>query len=93
MRRTFRLSLLAVFAAALFAATPAAAAVQEYWVAAVPLAGWNIVPNGQDAVTGTQFDPTKTTLDTVVYRRFTPHWQKPLPMIHATGLAWRGTAA
>jgi FtsP/CotA-like multicopper oxidase with cupredoxin domain len=26
-----------------------------------------------------QFDPAKTTVDTVVYRRFTPHWRKMLP--------------
>ena len=79
MHRVLSLSLLACLAATLLVARPAAAAVREYWVAAVPARGWNIVPNGQDAVMGTQFDPAKTTLDTVVYRAFTPNWQKPLP--------------
>jgi manganese oxidase len=53
--------------------------VRQYWVAAVPDHAWNIVPNGQDALTGMQLDPAKTTLDTVVYRRFSTHWKAPLP--------------
>jgi manganese oxidase len=79
MRHLRRLLLLTASSVALFAAQPALAGTREYWVAAVPQAHWNIVPNGQDAVTGTQFDPAKTILDTVVYRRFTPHWRRMLP--------------
>jgi FtsP/CotA-like multicopper oxidase with cupredoxin domain len=79
MRHVHRLVLLTALTAALFTGQPASAATREYWIAAVPQAGWNIVPNGQDAVTGMQFDPAKTTVDTVVYRRFTPNWRKMLP--------------
>src|SRR5437588_3341349 len=79
MHHVRRLTVLAALAGALAAAAPATAAVRQYWVADVPVHGWNIVPNGQDAVTGMQIDPAKTTLDTVVYRRFSAHWQKPLP--------------
>src|SRR5438552_7099831 len=83
---------LAPLAGVLAGAPPATAAVRQYWIAAVPDHAWNIVPNGQDAVTGTQFDSGKTTLDTVVYRGFTPNWKAPLaigyggipgPTIHA----------
>src|SRR6266550_5799263 len=79
MRNVHRLVFLAVLAGALLAAQPAAAATREYWIAAVPTLGWNTVPNGQDALTGTQYEPTKTTLDTVVYRRFDTNWKKPRP--------------
>ena len=79
MRNARRLVLLAALVGGLLAPGPAAAAVRQYWVAAVPVHGWNIVPNEQDAVTGMRFDPAKTTLDSVVYRRFTPQWQKPMP--------------
>jgi len=79
MRHVRRLLLLTAFTVALLAVQPAFAGTREYWVAAVPQARWSIVPNGQDALTGMQFDPAKTTLDTVVYRRFTPHWRKMLP--------------
>jgi FtsP/CotA-like multicopper oxidase with cupredoxin domain len=53
--------------------------VREYWVAAVAQPGWNVVPNGQDAISGMQFDPAKTTADTIVYRRFSARWQTMLP--------------
>jgi manganese oxidase len=58
-------------------ATPAEAAVCHVWVAAVP-ATWNIVPNGRDGITGNTFAPTETVFPTVVYRRFTKRWRKPL---------------
>jgi FtsP/CotA-like multicopper oxidase with cupredoxin domain len=92
MHHVRRLLLLAALTVALLCAQPASAGIREYWVAAVPQAHWNVVPNGQDAVMGTQFDPAETTVDTVVYRRFTPHWRKmlraeyggiPGPTIHA----------
>jgi len=79
MRGFRRLLLLAALAGALIGVQPAAAAVREYWVAAVPQPAWNVVPNGQDALTGTQFDPAQTTLDTVVYRRFSADWREMLP--------------
>jgi FtsP/CotA-like multicopper oxidase with cupredoxin domain len=48
-------------------------------VAAVPQLAWNVIPNGQDAMTCDQFDPVKTILDTIVYRSFTPNWERMLP--------------
>jgi FtsP/CotA-like multicopper oxidase with cupredoxin domain len=58
---------------------PAAhAATREYWVAAVPTS-WNIVPNEKDAIMGMEYTPAQTAIQTVVYRRFTPGWRKPLP--------------
>ncbi len=50
----------------------------EYWVAAVPTE-WNIAPNGRDAIMGEQVSRADTVFPTVVYRRFTAHWKKPLP--------------
>jgi manganese oxidase len=79
MRNGRRLLLIGAVLGALLAPQPATAAVREYWVAAVDQPGWNIIPNGQDAITGTQFDPAKTTVDTVVYRRYSAHWQRMLP--------------
>jgi len=79
MRHIRRLLLPSAILVALLIVQPASARTREYWIAAVPQAAWNIVPNGQDAVTGMQFDPAETTVDTVVYRRFTPHWRKLLP--------------
>jgi FtsP/CotA-like multicopper oxidase with cupredoxin domain len=78
MRHVRRILLLAALLVVLLSAQPAFAGTREYWIAAVPQ-HWNIVPNGQDALTGMQFDPAKTIIDTVVYRRFTAHWQKLLP--------------
>jgi FtsP/CotA-like multicopper oxidase with cupredoxin domain len=59
-------------------APTASAAVREYWVAAVPAPHWNIVPNGRDAIMGQVFTPDQTVFPTVVYRRYTPGWRKPL---------------
>jgi FtsP/CotA-like multicopper oxidase with cupredoxin domain len=50
----------------------------DYWVAAVPVS-WNIVPNGRDGITGTAIPSEDAILDTVVYRRYTANWRKPLP--------------
>jgi FtsP/CotA-like multicopper oxidase with cupredoxin domain len=52
--------------------------VREYWVAAVPVT-WHIAPNLRNAVEGESLDPAKTTFKTVVYRRFTKGWAKPIP--------------
>jgi FtsP/CotA-like multicopper oxidase with cupredoxin domain len=64
-------------ALALVAAAPAQARVIDYWVAAVPTT-WNIVPNGHDAIMGTQVDPQDAIFPTVVYRRYTRNWLRPL---------------
>ena len=55
----------------------AGAATRDVWVAAMP-ATWNAVPNARDAIHGTRFDPAATTFPTVVYRRYTRGWKKPL---------------
>jgi manganese oxidase len=49
----------------------------EYWVAAVPLT-WNIVPNGHDAIMGMHIPTTQSVVRTVVYRRYSANWKKPL---------------
>jgi len=73
-------AIVALGTAALAAAVPApaAAAVREYWVAAVPVT-WNIVPNQRDAIAGTTYAPALTVIPTVVYRRYTRGWRRPLP--------------
>ena len=50
----------------------------DYWVAAVPVT-WNIAPNGQDAIMGMDVPLADTVVQTVVYRRTTPHWRASLP--------------
>jgi manganese oxidase len=73
-------SALAVLALTLFiaaSATPAEAAVRHVWVGAVSTT-WNIVPNGRDGITGGTFAPAETVFPTVVYRRFTKGWKRPL---------------
>ena len=64
-------------AAALAAAPVASGAVRHYWVAAAPVT-WNAVPNGHDAIMGTRYDPSQTVFPTVVYRRYTRNWRRPL---------------
>ena len=51
--------------------------MRHEWVAAVPTT-WNIVPNGRDGIMGTTFDPSQTVFPTVVYRRYTKNWRRPL---------------
>jgi manganese oxidase len=77
MRRNTRALALAG-ALALFVAAPAAAQVRDYWVAAVPTS-WNIVPNGRDAIMNMPVDRADSIFPTVVYRRYTKGWRKPLP--------------
>jgi FtsP/CotA-like multicopper oxidase with cupredoxin domain len=58
--------------------SPAAGArTLDYWIAAVPTS-WSIVPNGRDAISGMTVPVEDSVLPTVVYRRFTPHWRRPL---------------
>ncbi len=56
---------------------PAPAATRHVWVAAVPTT-WNVVPNGRNAIEGERYTADKTTMRTVVYKRFTRDWKKPL---------------
>ena len=67
-------------AGALFAlaAAPAAARVRDYWVAAVPT-DWNVVPNGRDAIEGMEVSPADSVFPTVVYRRYSRRWRRPVP--------------
>jgi manganese oxidase len=51
-------------------------ATVEYWIAAVPVS-WNITPNGRDAIMGEDVSTAQSVVQTVVYRRYTPHWRKP----------------
>jgi manganese oxidase len=60
------------------AAPPAGARVRDSWVAAVPTK-WNVVPNGHDAITGMMVTPEESIFPTVVYRRYSAHWRRPLP--------------
>ena len=61
---------------AAFAAAPAGAAVRHVWVAAVPVS-WNTVPNGRDAIMGA-VRPDQTVFGTVVYRRYSRNWKRPM---------------
>jgi manganese oxidase len=51
--------------------------VREYWIAAVP-ARWNVVPNGHNAIERERFTPAETSFTTIVYRRYSRGWKKPL---------------
>jgi FtsP/CotA-like multicopper oxidase with cupredoxin domain len=59
-------------------APPAHARTVHYWIAAVPET-WNVVPSGQDPISGRTFTPEETTMQTVLYRKFTPGWGRQLP--------------
>jgi manganese oxidase len=75
-RRATLVALLGMGAAAA-AAAPASAAVRDYWVAATPVT-WNIVPNQRDAIMGMTYTPAQTVFPTVVYRRYSKNWRRPL---------------
>src|SRR4051794_27257037 len=76
-RAAGQVAILATLLAIAASATPAEAAVRHVWVAAVP-ADWNMIPNGRDGITGTTYEPAQTVFPTVVYRRFTKNWRRPL---------------
>ncbi|HKP90473.1 MAG TPA: multicopper oxidase domain-containing protein [Thermoleophilaceae bacterium] len=65
-------------ALALSAAAPAAARTRDVWVAAVRTS-WNAVPNGHDAISGMHVPPEDAIFPTVVYRRYSEDWKRPLP--------------
>ena len=86
-RRHFARGLAAVALPALAAVlgpAPASAATRHVWVAAVPTT-WNAVPNARDAIHGTQFTAAETTFPTVVYRRYTRGWRKPIRLPYEVG--------
>jgi len=60
-----------------FAAAKPRPIVLEYWIAAVPVT-WNVVPNGRNAIEGETFTRAETTFRTIVYRRYTKDWERPM---------------
>jgi FtsP/CotA-like multicopper oxidase with cupredoxin domain len=79
VRRAAALAVVIAAGAALAAAPARAdAALREFWVAAEPTT-WNMVPNGRDVIAGTRLDPAETVFGTVVFRRYTRGWRRPLP--------------
>ncbi len=81
-RTLARACVLALCVAGVSAAAPGASAgapepTIDYWVAAVPVV-WNIVPNGHDAIMGMKVPLADSVISTVIYRRYTPNWRKPL---------------
>jgi FtsP/CotA-like multicopper oxidase with cupredoxin domain len=62
---------------ALLGPSPASAATRDVWVAAVPTT-WNAVPNARDAIHGTRFARAETVFPTVIYRRYSRGWQRPV---------------
>jgi FtsP/CotA-like multicopper oxidase with cupredoxin domain len=80
-RRIARALALALALASALLLTSAAAAPAkslDVWVAAVPT-WWNVVPNGHDAIMGMPVDPAQAIFPTVVYRRYSSGWRRPLP--------------
>ena len=76
-RRTARV-LAAAGTLALFALPAAAQArVVNYWVAAVPTT-WNLAPNGHDAIMNVEVPASDAIFPTVVYRRYSANWRRPL---------------
>jgi FtsP/CotA-like multicopper oxidase with cupredoxin domain len=67
--------------AALLLPSGAAAATRHVWVVAEPLM-WNAVPNARDALHGATFDRAQTTFPTVVYKRYTKDWKRPLRLAY-----------
>jgi FtsP/CotA-like multicopper oxidase with cupredoxin domain len=67
-------------ASALLLTSAAAAPAKslDVWVVAVPT-WWNVVPNGHDAIMGMPVDPAQAIFPTVVYRRYSSGWRRPLP--------------
>jgi FtsP/CotA-like multicopper oxidase with cupredoxin domain len=86
-RRHFRCGLAAIALpalAAVFGPSTASAATRHVWVGAAPVT-WNAVPNGRDVLHGSRFGPGATTFPTVVYRRYTRNWRRPLRLPFEAG--------
>ncbi len=79
-RRAVRRVAFVLGVVASLALVPAAAqgATRHYWIAAVPQT-WNVVPSGRDPISGMTFEPEETTMETVLYKRFTRNWASPWP--------------
>ena len=75
------LGVIALTSAAASAGAPPGGPTIDYWVAAVPIV-WNIVPNGRDAIMGQDVPREDSVVPTVVYRRYSANWQKPLQNAH-----------
>jgi FtsP/CotA-like multicopper oxidase with cupredoxin domain len=84
VRRAAALVALVTVGAVLVAGPTAGARTRDYWVAATPV-DWNMIPNGRDALTGTGYAPAQTVLPTVVYRRYTPGWRRPMRNVPLAG--------
>jgi manganese oxidase len=67
--------------AALLLPSAADATTRHVWVAAEPQT-WNAVPNERDALHGMRFDAAQTTFPTVVFRRYTKGWKRPLRLAY-----------
>jgi FtsP/CotA-like multicopper oxidase with cupredoxin domain len=63
--------------AALLPAT-AQGAVREYWVKAENVQ-WDVAPNGQDVIMGTQIPLAQRTLTAIVYRRYSRNFARLMP--------------
>ena len=63
--------------AVLSLAPAASAATLHYWIGAVPTT-WNVVPSQRDPLTNRTFAPEDTTMQTVLYTRFTRNWGRAL---------------
>ncbi len=66
---------------ALLLPSAAGAATRHVWVAAEPQT-WNAVPNARDVLHGARFDATQTVFPTVVYKRYTKNWKRPLRLAY-----------
>ena len=64
-------------ALALLPAVAAEARVKHVWVAAVPTS-WNVAPTGHDPIEGMHVDPAEAIFGTVIYRRYSKRWGRPL---------------
>jgi hypothetical protein len=70
-------ALLACLGALLLVPAAASAKVRVVWIAAVPTK-LNQTPNGRDLITGRNFPVSHTLFPTIIYRRTTPGWHRPL---------------
>lgn len=71
------LTALAALAGLLIGAAPSSAAVRHVWIGATPTS-FNVIPNGKDAIMGESYEPSQTIFPTVIYRRFTKGWGRPV---------------
>jgi manganese oxidase len=84
-----RLALAVGVLASLALAPVAEGATLHLWIQAEP-ATWNVVPSGRDPITGRTVTPEESTMQTVLYRRYTRNFARPMggpripgPMIRA----------